>query len=300
MSKGALKNIKIYGGLQPTPEDKRDIRFGALYALPELVELPPAFRLPVMGIKDQKDSDLCAAFAGTLASEIQEDTVFSPEYQFAKTKQIIGEYEEWGADLRSMLKSLVKYGSLPLEKVPPELRYNGKNRNAIANWANWSPLYDMIAAKFKKGSYLKVSGEYDLFDNIRATIYANRKEERLVITGAVWKHDWTTSRDGIVEDKPLRSGQGFGHAFCISGWEYFRGSPHLVAVLSNGESVGRDGYYFLPRGLVNRELVWGAYTIRDINPEAAKMLVKYGFSARFEWLANFVMAIKTIFNFNVR
>ena len=299
MSKGTLENIKIYGGLTPTPEDKRDIQFGALYTLPKLEALPQAFRIPVLGIKDQKNSDLCTAFAGTLASEVQEDTVFSPEYQFAKTKQILGEHEEWGADLRSMLKSLTKYGSLPLNKVPQELRYDGNNRYFIANWANWDPLYDTIAAKFRKGSYLKVSGGYDLFDNIRATIYANRKEERLAITGAIWKHGWTTAPDGVIEDKEY-GGQGFGHAFCFDGWEYFRGEPYLAAPLSNGEGIGNKGYYFLPRGLVNRELIWGAYTLKDIDPEAAKILVKYHFSARFEWLANFVMAIKSIFNFNVR
>jgi hypothetical protein len=50
-------------GLLPLPKDDRDFKLGALYTLPKLSEIPDAFELDVLGIKDQRDSDFCTAFA---------------------------------------------------------------------------------------------------------------------------------------------------------------------------------------------------------------------------------------------
>ena len=71
-------------------------------------------------VKNQGSSDMCLAFASTSVSEIQEGVILSPEYQFAKIKQIIGNIESWGADLSNGAKSFTKFGSIKQEETPFE------------------------------------------------------------------------------------------------------------------------------------------------------------------------------------
>ncbi len=314
MSKAILKKNKIYGGLQPTPEDVRDFPLGALYTLPKLEEIPDEFVVaePV-AIKDQGDSDMCTAYAGTAASEAQEKVEFSPEYQFMKTKQISGSPEAWGANLRDMLKSLVKYGSLPAIAVPAHLTYPNAAREEIVNSKNWPKAADEQAYLYRKGSFFKVTGPYDLFDNIRATLWASRKEfERtgnpsdlkVVVTGAIWKHGWTIAPLAVIDDREYH-GDGFGHAFIFDGVRMgpvqegvaLESSPLLRARLSNGRGIGDGGFYYFTREAVNKEMPpFGAYTLRDIAPENAQYLIEKGWSADLSWVAAVVLFFKKLFS----
>lgn len=307
MSKGILKEIRIGGGLLPTPPDERDFQLGALYKFPALSEIPDEFTVsPLLRIKDQGQSDMCAAFASTYASEVQEGIELSPEWQFAKIKELSGDPTEWGADLRTALKSLVKFGSVSIEDVPAELRYSDEknNRDLIADIRNWPALEDK-AVKYKKSSFFKIEGPYDLFDNIRATLWMSKKEFdndagkisllKLAITGAIWKHAWTVAEGGIIPTEPATG--GFGHAFVFVGTIKINGEIYIETRLSNGEGIGVGGSFFFSREVVNRELQWGAYTLKDISPEVAKYLIDNNWSLASSWLARIILAIKNYFRF---
>src|SRR3990167_5751264 len=110
------------GGLLPTPKDKRDFSFGGIFGLPNLKDIPDTSWVvsEPLEIKDQGESDMCTAYALTAVSEDQEGVLLDPLYQFAKIKQIMGEYESWGADLRSACKSATQFGSLEVSEVPED------------------------------------------------------------------------------------------------------------------------------------------------------------------------------------
>ena len=258
-----MNEKKIEKGLRPLPKDQRDISLGAFIKLPKLEELPVNFRTSEpLRIKDQKDTDKCTSYALTAVSEDQEGVELNPDYQFTKTKELEGEYESWGADLRTACKSAVKFGSLE-EKDKPSI--DGNDRN----WRLWPEDLWKLSEIHKKQSYLKVDGPYDLFDNFRASIWAMRKEKRSIITGVLWRSVWSGVPNGIIP-KFITEKQGFGHAFKVFGWKEINGESYLVAQLSNGVDFGDNGIFYFPRIVVNREFTYGAYTFSDMPAEEAK------------------------------
>ena len=303
MSKGTLKEIKIGGGWTPDVEDERDFQLGAIYKFPALDEIPPEFIVsPLLKIKDQGQSDLCTAFASTYASEIQEGIELSPEWQFAKIKELMGNPAEWGADIRTALKSLCKFGSVPTTEVPEELKYNDElsNRDRIADINNW-PKLEEKAIKFKKNSFFKIVGPYDLFDNIRASLWMSKKEFdkvknasllKLVITGAMWKHAWTIAKNGIIPKQEFSG--GFGHAFVFVGTKLIDNEIYLEARLSNSDAIGDNGKFYFPKEVINNYLKWGAYTLRDIEPEVAGYLIKKEWGVSMSWLAKLILFFKNL------
>lgn len=296
MSKGTLKQNKIFGGLKPPTEDERDLQLGAIITLPKLNEIPDEFTVAeVSRIKDQGETDLCTCFAGSYASEVQEDIELSPEYQFAKTKEISGNIAEWGADMRDMLKSLCE-GSLEARLVPDGLKLNldGSNRDFIADIKNWPESLKFESKKHKKKSFFKITGPYDNFDNIRATMWKFRAERRVTITGAVWKHAWTVAPDAIIPNGEYSG--GFGHAFIFNKTRIVNGKLMLVATLSNGLNFGDCGRYYFSREVVNNYFPYGAYTLLDMSKEEARELMLHNWDMKYLWLAKVVLNIKKLLN----
>ncbi len=118
------KEVHIEAGLKRLPRDKRDFQYSKVFGTIE--ELPTEDFLvgDPLEIKDQFDTDMCTAFAACAVSELQEGIKLSPEFQFAKIKELEGQWDTWGADLRQVCRSLVKKGSLRKEDCPFELGYD--------------------------------------------------------------------------------------------------------------------------------------------------------------------------------
>lgn len=287
------KKPTIKEGLNPTPQDNRDLLVGSIFKSINIEDVPNDDFIVAkpLRIKDQGDSDLCSAFTVTSVSEDQEGIELSPEYQFAKTKDLMGEWTEWGADLRMACKSVTKKGSIPDSKSPYKLLV--KTRDFIANWTNWDRSLDEIALKHSKDSYMRITGRYDHFDNIRAWMWQFRDERRSVATGAMWKMEWLDGNNGIVPKGEFQG--GFGHAFKIFGQKNIDGELHLVAQLSNGKNIGDNGIFYLPREVINENVErFGAYMFKDISPEKLRFYqennVRIGGS-------NLSIAIAKIINF---
>ena len=287
----------ILGGLSELPPDERDLSVGALYRLPKLEEIPDDF---IVGnsevVDDQKESDLCSAYTVANASAQQEGQPVSSAYQFAKIKELLGSPDGFGADLRTACKSATKVGSIPRRIAPFTLEANG--RNFVADWRNWPKYLDDDAVHFKKDSYLAVKGPYDLFDNIRATLWLFRNEKRQVITGAKFRYSWVHIEGGVV---PVGGYENdfLPHAFRVVGSvrlsERLGGELCLVASLSNGTQIGDRGIFYIPRGVVNNEFTYGAYTFKDIDPEVAKYLTEKKLGAGNAWWAKVLVAILKLF-----
>lgn len=277
--------MEIYGGLQPKTPDSRDFSLGSLFGTPE-APVDISFIIDdLFGVKDQKDTDFCAAYAATSCSEKQEGVELSPEYQFNVIKKIDGRPDGWGAQLRDTMSSFVKYGSVPQEKSDELLIGTGKgryDRDFIVKSDQWRKL-DPYAMIFRKKSYFDVDGPYDAFDNIRSQMWTHRKDKCTAIVGTTWRNSWTKQSDGII---PMQyEEKGFGHAIEIVGQKVIKDKMYLVAKLSNGEEIGDGGYFYFPREVVNKEFpVYGMYMFKDLSREEVEYLKRNGMTTKMSTL----------------
>ena len=267
MNEGDKQNLK-FAGLHPLPEDERDFSLAGMFKQIDIKEVPMADFIVAepLVIKDQDETDFCSAYTVTEVSEDQEGKELLPEYQFYKTKLLMGD-KEWGADLRTAFKSAVRFGSLP---VKGHEQFKGISRETVLNDDTWPEHLDQRAIKQRKETFFKVDGRYDTFDNIRATLWQFRAEKRTVGVGALWRASWTYAEGGIIKDEPSE-GQ-FGHAFKIYGQKIINGQPYLVAQLSNGTDIGDGGKFYFPREVVNREFTrFGQFMFKDIERDIVEM-----------------------------
>lgn len=252
-------NEEKKGGLNPLPKDERDFQLGAYYSLPSLSELPESFSLGEADIKHQGDTDFCTAFASCGASELQEGVRLNPLWSFAKSKEISGDMEEWGQDLRTALKVHTKFGAVEMSEMEVD------NPRDIKTY---SPLLEEEAKKHKKKTYLSVSGKYDDFDNIRASIWKFRSENRAVVFGI--QFGWPLSQ--IIMENPAEN--GFGHALFALGWKVINDIPYLEVVNSYGKDAGENGKHYFGRDVINKWTEqYGAFMFVDMPPEDMKRLL---------------------------
>lgn len=281
-------------GLLPLPPDTRDLALGSLFRVVPIADVPLedfVVSIPLL-IKNQGDTDLCTAYTVTSVSEDQESIALSPEFQFAKIKQLLGNTEGWGADLRTACKSATAIGSITSTLAESYMHSKGiDTRDAIADWNNWPADFDNIAAEHRKCSYLTVEGP-SLFDAIRSALWTHRAEHRTVAVGAKWRPEWTVAKDGYIPES--YGTEGFGHAFKIFGQKMRNGVPYLVAQLSNGIEIGDQGIFYFPKDIVDREFVYGAFMFKDITPAVARQHIAMGAKVDDPWYLKIFKRISNI------
>ncbi len=256
-----MENKNIGFGLLPLKKDPNDFSFARTFGSLNLAAIP-AFDFEIgkiLLIRDQGSDDSCTARAGSVINEDQEDVVLEEGYLYAKEKQIMGDWQGFGADLRTVCKALTKFGQIEKSESPFSFEKDG--RDFVANWNNWPVEFDEKAKKHIKDKYFAVDGGYDTFTNIRATLWQNKEEERSVLVGATWRPEWQNAPNGII---PKQYGDfGTPHAFKIFGQKNINGEIYLKAQLSSGTGVGDNGIYYFPAEVVNKEFTFGLFTFRD-------------------------------------
>lgn len=251
-------------GLLELPEDARDFALGAVFWLPELDTLPEShYSSAPLHVKDQGMSDFCTQYALCAASEWQENVQLEPSYTFAVAKDIQGDLDGYGCDLRSACKAQTSVGAIEVTESP----YNITTKDAtfLRNLECWPVDLKVKAAKHKKKSYFRITGPYDAFDNIRASIWLFRDKKQLPVIGVLWT--WPSSQ--VKLDKP-GSRNGGGHAILVRGWE----GDYLVLQNSYGVRAGDHGTHLMHRDLVNGFVErWGAFVLVDMDQEEAKDVI---------------------------
>lgn len=258
------------GVLKPKYDPREYLNSRVFGALPKLAAIPPDFDVGIKPfIKDQQDTDFCTGFTVAAVSEDQEGIELDPLWQFAKTKELMGDLG-WGADLREACKSAIKFGSLPKAKSPFNL---DKGREFLADWKNWPKELEPFAENHLKKSFFKADGPYDLFDNLRATLWQNRAYGRSIVAGCDWQEYWLIARNGIVP-VTVPKGAVTPHALKLRGQKTIEGKPYIVAQLSSGEGVGDKGLFYFPREVINKYFYKSAYFFTDLSKEEAEALNK--------------------------
>ncbi len=255
----------ISSGLRQEKKDERDIKLGALITLPKLEEIPEEYMLEHLEVQDQEDSDFCSAYSTCAISSIQEGFVLDPLYSFAVSKSLSGNEEEWGQTFSYALKSHVKVGAIGKAFAPFTIKDKDKVRY-IKNFPNLNDLYQIAIGQRKK-AYVEISGKYDHYDNVRATLWKYRNEKR----GAVMGLDWHWN----IYDYVLKgTDDGFGHMIAIIGWN----KDGLILLNSAGLQAGKQGKHVLPRKEANYYIKKynGAFTFIDLSPDELRQALESG------------------------
>lgn len=288
-------------GLKPLERDARDFSLGAISSNLKKTDIPEEDFVIAWPMKikfqDTAREDFCTGMASAAVTEDQEEEEMSGEYQFAKIKQVMGEYSSWGADLRSAVKALTTYGSLPqnvADKYLKEKFGDNPTRDQMADWKNWDSDLDQIAQFNRKASYFEVDGPFDPFDNIRARLWQHRDEKNSVICGVEWHPEWTIVPGGVI--KQIHTSQGFGHAFKIFGQKKIEGIMYLRAQLSNGDAIGDKGVFYFSREVINGGVAkYGLFMVKDIEREDAENMLKAGIKIKDNFFTRIAKLIRFIF-----
>jgi hypothetical protein len=271
----------VVGGLQPTEKDSRDFKLGNVVSLPQLEEIPESFDLGVVQLVDQID-DFCTGAATCAASALQEGVPLSWKYSMAASKEITGDKDEWGQQIRPAMLTHVKVGAIPLDESPHEQNTDSKFLRDIKNWPDY---LKSIALKHKKKSVFFVSGQYDHYDNIRALIWKFREKKKAVVSGVIW--NWPLDTELIDQVK----NEGTGHCIVYRGWT----SKGLIMQNSYGTKAGHGGFHIVSREVVNKNFaIFDGAMFIDIDPEDAKVMSENNIPL---WISSLVKLIRQIINY---
>lgn len=251
--------------VKPLPRDDRDFKVGQIIGAQRK---PRRFRLKTFPHKNQGNSDKCTAYASCTASEIQEKVELNPDWVFAKSKEMSGDVDSWGQDLRTIAKTHQKHGApeQSVVEIPEEDRH-------IENWND----YTEEAVKHRKKSYFRVHS----FEEIKDTIWKLRDAP---FFGIEW--GWGFDQARIYESK-----KGKGHAVAIVGWE----GEYLIIQNSYGKQAGYNGDFFIHKDVVEKGIErFGCYVFVDLSPEDAKYYIDNGIQLNDDWIKQALKAVVTI------
>lgn len=276
-------------GLKPLPPDHRDFALGALVRLPALEELPPEFVYEGLPIKYQGQTDWCTAFATCLASEAQEEEPLEPAWSFAAGKELSNDVNEWGQDIRMAHKAHQEpFGALAVKDNP--FAPDEKDATFLRHFENWPENLRNKALVHAKKSYVAVTGPYDAFDNIRASMWLYRTECRLVTFGVTF--GWNIA--DVYLEEVVRG--GFGHAMAVVGWAVRGGDTWLVVQNSYGTEAGEKGRHYVSRKVINHfASLYGLFMFVDHTPEEIKYMLDNKVKISDNWLMVLVKAVLTLF-----
>lgn len=280
----------IGGGLKEKKIDERDYKLGAMWDLPRLEDLPREFIVGLPPVLDQgSGTDLCAAAAAHSAAFLHEKTPMAWKWLFAVGKWKEGDVDSFGLELRTAAKVLCKYG-IPNESDIPE-DFKDKSPEFLRRIENWpEELFDK-AIKNRQGSFFDVTGPYDAYDNLKATIFKFASEENAVIFGVKW--GW--SIDQLIMDSVPEYGSG--HALTHIGWREKDGIEYLYIQNSYGEDAGENGRHYFSREVINANIAkYGAIMFHDMTAEDAEYYLQNGIKYNDNWVVAFIKTFVNFFN----
>lgn len=268
-------------GLQPKGDDTRDFKLGNIINLPKLTDLPPELVIGLPEVVDQQNTDFCAAASSGVVREIQEGVPLSYEWLFAAAKSMAGQdINSYGLNLRDVCKAHVTFGCIERSEAPYSLETNSPD--FLRNIKNWPPELFIKAQKHKAGSFFAVTGPYDHYDNLRATMYYFRNEKCGVVFGVVWS--WLLTQVDIT----TVSQNGSGHALAQVGY-----TPEGIYVQNSvGVNAGKDGRHYFSREVINAFVdVYGAFMFHDMPKDTAKWYHDNEIKLTDSWVIQFIKIV---------
>lgn len=255
-------------GLNRLPPDPRDFKLGEIINLPELSTLPETFSLGVPTILNQLEdgnNDYCSAYSTCGGAKFEDNVDFYPPFVFAASKDETKDPESFGQNMRDILSAWCDYGCAPLVSIPDSVKHLTQDQRRY--FSNYPDDLKRTAQTYLKKTFFTVTGQYDLYDNIRATLYyySQQNKKQPIYLGLTWHWDLSQYILDIVSDS------GTGHMMYIIGWD----KDGLEIVNSAGIEAGKNGEHRIEREAVNYYgSEYGCMTLVDMSPAEAQDAIK--------------------------
>ena len=280
---------KLVTGIKPRSYDRRDFLGGALYTLPRVQVLPDEYLLTPLSVKDQNTDgnyDFCASCAGAALKEQQEGVELFYPFLFAAAKhEQGGDPDDFGLELRSIGKALVKWGIPAVSDVPQEIKDLPMDKRR--RFEHYPQELRDKALLHKGAMYFFVEGPYDPYDNYRATMVALKDKKIAPIFGIIY--GWPLEEYLLVYNG---TPQGFGHSMSGQGWD----TQGVAALNSAGMQAGHNGMHRISRETFNRAAKrFGVLVVTDM-PERETKESLMGKSMEWDWKnKNFAQKLWVLF-----
>ncbi len=284
------KNIH---GVLPKTHDHRDYAVGTVFKMPALAELPTAFTLDgVAGlppIEDQDpngyNTDFCSDFGTRALRFFQLGFRLLPVWTFAAKKAELNKVGDFGLELRDIFDAHWNLGCPALTDC--DLSMDSHSPDFLRDIRNWPQDLFAKAYKNKAGSYFAVTGPYDHYDNIRATIWLFRNTDKCAVgSGVLW--GWPLQQ--TVMSVPCS--QGCGHFIIGIGWD----TQGIFVQNSVGLSVGINGRHYFSREVINDAVEkYGAYMFHPMSKDDAQYLNVNNLKVTDNWVVQILKIILNVF-----
>ena len=275
----------IREGLKILPKDERDFKHHVVFRTGALT-LPTEFCLDGLTVKDQGDTDFCSAFATSTANGSQYPADLCPEYAFAKGKEISGDPDAYGQELRTACKAHINYGCI-LASINP-FPFETTLRSTIADWTKWNPSLDISAILYRQGSFFSVN---PTLADIKQAIYQQKSP---VVTGMSFRQSWIMAPGGVIPE--TYEDGGSGHAFLFKGVKIINGKEYLIAHLSNGTNIGDNGIFYFSDAVVQKEATFGNFVFTPLPKDSAQYYNNNKISVYQSWLSQMLTILKNMLN----
>jgi len=278
------KNMKLVFGLKLLPRDPRNLQLGKIVSLPAYDLTPDEFCLETLEIKNQKDTDFCASFSSSTASELQESVLLAPEFTFAAAKEISGDIQGFGLSFYDVLKAHIQVGAI--EKKNSPFSVETKDRDFLADIKNWPLEMKLYAGFHRKKTYWEVSGQQTITNDIRSALWYFRNEKRAVLFGVQWGWDVKEIKINTIPES------GIGHALLIIGYKHIDNELYFIVQNSYGKEAGYNGtHYFHWRVVEKFVKQFGAFMLLDLNKEEAEQYLSTGRQLGENWVWGIIRSL---------
>jgi hypothetical protein len=219
---------------------------------------------------DHSEEDTtCALAVASTVSDV-EGVRIDPYFTYAAAKHLSrSRPQHFGLDLRRAMESACVYGCLPAEDAPYDPLTPPNTWN---DWTTcWTQRQDFMELRKKalsrrKAQFFAVhSPGGNLFDEMRSALWTTRGLRRPLLGALKWRSEWFACRNGVIPTEKFSG--GFYVAVKVLGQcRLADGVVRLILHPMFGQHVGRNGFFFASRTVVNRGFKFGAYIF--LEPES--------------------------------
>lgn len=175
-----------------------------------------------------------------------------------------------GMELQGACEAVHLVGCLPQSEAPFKRRAGDRPpRRFYANWEDWYRLGDVkhylhCAFARRRVSVFAVDGPHgNMFDNIRAALWALRHQKRSAVAAMKFSPSWLVEKSGVISETSSAAG-GFYTTVKIIGQTTINNSLFLILQGNFGPNAGQKGFFYVPKSVFNRHYVHNAYIFVDL------------------------------------
>lgn len=244
--------LKKNYGLIPRPLPKRRLKTHQLFGTASPADIPDTFDVgDVIGPVDQGATPFCTCYTTReLVSDIDK-IAYDENWNVAMTGKVTGSPILTGASAQDAMEAMIAYGPLLQTDTPPDMTWQQKGMDFIADPANWTPDLFLKAAPHERVAALTIDGPYDAFDNLRSQMWMHKRSAGLATKWYFGTFN-TPDGNGIVATLTDQNNPNFSyHMYTAKRLDVVNGQQVVWMKPYEGGSYGKNGMIAFDRQTIN-------------------------------------------------